>query len=64
MVSDEWVEQVETEFPRVEIEKALGDAVVEQALKAPEKAPAACWPGLLLRAKWADPEWEGVNKAF
>ncbi|EGP91679.1 unnamed protein product [Zymoseptoria tritici ST99CH_3D1] len=64
MVSEKWVKHVETEFPRVEIEKVLGDAVVEQALKVPEKAPAACWPGLLLRAKLADPEWEGVNKAF
>lgn len=47
-----------------DIEKVLGDAVVEQAMKRSEKAPPACWPGGLYRAKLAEPEWEGVNKAF
>lgn len=64
MVSDVWVQQVENDFNRSEIEKVLGDAVVAQALNEPDKAPAACWPGLLLRAKLADPAWNGINKAF
>lgn len=64
MVSSEQVERVEGEFPRGEIEKVLGDAVVEQALKCPEKAPAACWPGGMYRSKLENPDWEGVNKAF
>ncbi|KAF2173506.1 hypothetical protein M409DRAFT_61885 [Zasmidium cellare ATCC 36951] len=64
LVSAEWVEEVEAQFPRGEIEKVLGDVVVEQALEAPEKAPAACWPGGLLRSKLENPGWEGVNKAF
>ncbi|KAB8228963.1 uncharacterized protein BDW43DRAFT_289875 [Aspergillus alliaceus] len=51
-------------FPRLGIEKLLGDTVVDQALRQPEKAPAASWPGILLRAKREFPEWDGVNKAF
>lgn len=35
----------EEQFPRGEVEKVLGDTVVKQALKVPEKAPPACWPG-------------------
>lgn len=64
MFGAELVEKVESEFSRGQIEKVLGDAVVEQAMKNPEKAPSACWPGVLYRAKLAEPEWEGVNKAF
>ncbi|KAK4497836.1 hypothetical protein PRZ48_010490 [Zasmidium cellare] len=64
MVSGEWVRDVEGEFPRGEIEKVLGDAVVEQARGCPEKAPAACWPGGLYRSWLEDPGWEGVNRAF
>lgn len=52
------------DFPRLNIEKDLGDAVVQQALERREKAPMTSWPGDLLRAKEADPDWEGVNKAF
>lgn len=54
----------EQSFPRVGIEKILGDVVVDQALRQPQKAPAASWPGILLRAKKESPEWDGVNKAF
>ena len=54
----------EQSSPRVGIEKILGDAVVDQALRQPQKAPAASWPGILLRAKKESPEWDGVNKAF
>lgn len=64
MVSKEWVKQVEEDFPRGEIEKVLGDAVVEQAKECPEKAPAASWPGVLYRSWLEDPEWQGVNKGF
>lgn len=55
---------IEDEFPRLEIEKVLGDVVVEQALRHPSKAPPASWPGVLLRAKKENPGWTGVNKAF
>lgn len=55
---------VEQSFPRLGIEKILGDTVVDQALRRPEKAPPASWPGILLRAKKEAPEWDGVNKAF
>lgn len=30
----------------------------------PSKAPGGSWPRDLVRAKEAEPEWEGVNKAF
>jgi len=56
--------EVEDEFPRLEPEKVLGDVVVEQARRQRGKAPAASWPGILLRAAEEEPEWEFVNKAF
>jgi hypothetical protein len=43
--SEQDVRDVEEKFPRGLMEKVLGDAVVEQALKVPAKAPPACWPG-------------------
>jgi len=56
----------EERFPRLGIEKVLGDAVVEQALQVgtSEKAPAGSWPGNLMRAHKENPDWEGANKAF
>lgn len=54
----------EEAFPRLGIENILGDVVVDQALRQPQKAPPASWPGVLLRAKRDWPEWEGVNKGF
>ena len=57
-------DNAEQSFPRIGIEKILGDVVVDQALSQPQKAPAASWPGILLRAKKDSPEWDGVNKAF
>ncbi|KAF7972060.1 hypothetical protein HWV62_19209 [Athelia sp. TMB] len=57
-------QELEAQYPRLEAEKVLGDAVAEQAVKNPAKAPMASWPGVLLQAKLADPEWRGVNKAF
>ena len=62
--------QLESDVPRLEIEKCLGDAVVDQAISKQEgdarkeKAPAASWPGILLRSHLEDPHWEGVNRAF
>jgi len=57
-------ERLESDFERGGIEKVLGDAVVEQAKQRPEKAPKVSWPGMLLKAAEAEPEWDGVNKAF
>lgn len=55
---------LEAEFERGGIEKVLGDAVVEQAIKKPEKAPKVSWPRAMYEAHLKEPEWEGVNKAF
>lgn len=55
---------LEADFERGGIEKVLGDSVVEQAKKRPEKAPKVSWPRVMYDAHIAEPEWEGVNKAF
>ncbi len=57
-------EEIERELGRAEIEKVLGDAVVEQARRRPEKAPMVSWPGVMYRAHLAEPQWSGVNKMF
>jgi HD superfamily phosphohydrolase YqeK len=49
---------------RFGVEKVLGDLVAEQAVKKPEKAPAASWPNNLYKAHLAEPDWDGVNKGF
>jgi hypothetical protein len=59
-----YFDEVVARLPRLDIEKELGDAVVAQAVKDGAKAPAASWPGVLLRSHLEDPSWEGVNKAF
>ncbi|MER7944426.1 HD domain-containing protein [Streptomyces sp. NPDC094458] len=51
-------------FPRMEIETVLGNAVVAQALRCPEKAPSSSWPGGLLAARLAHPEDTGISPAF
>ncbi|POX63496.1 metal-dependent phosphohydrolase [Streptomyces sp. Ru62] len=51
-------------FPRMDIEVVLGDAVVDQALRCPGKAPKSSWPGGLLAARLADPGHTGVSPAF
>ncbi|KAJ4471952.1 hypothetical protein J3R30DRAFT_3299238, partial [Lentinula aciculospora] len=59
--------KTEGEFGKLEIEKVLGDAVVEQALcsRMPEtKAPAASWPNNLLRAHREHPDNRGINRGF
>ncbi|KAH6882824.1 hypothetical protein BKA58DRAFT_407921 [Alternaria rosae] len=57
-------EQLEAQYERAGVEKVLGDAVVEQAKRKPEKAPKVSWPGAMYAAWVAEPEWDGVNKAF
>lgn len=54
----------ESHLPRLGVEKELGDAVVGQAVALPSKAPGGSWPSDLVSAKEAEPEWQGVNKAF
>ncbi|KAL6865686.1 hypothetical protein ACO1O0_001781 [Amphichorda felina] len=67
--------EIQTHLPRLEIEKALGDAVVKQAAKIPdkvdsltwpstEKHPSSSWPGMLLRAHLENPGYDGINPAF
>jgi HD superfamily phosphohydrolase YqeK len=51
-------------YPRLGIEKVLGDAVAAQAVKNPRKAPPSSWPNSLYRAYLAEPDWDGVNKGF
>ena len=75
--ADDYAAEIETHLPRLDVEKALGDAVVGQAghghgVEPPdsltwpstEKHPAASWPGLLLRAHLQNPGFDGVNPAF
>lgn len=57
-------EGMENILGRAGIEKVLGDAVVEQAKRRPEKAPMVSWPGVMYKAHLAEPEWSGVNKMF
>ena len=64
LVDRRFMEKTEIAYPRGEIEKVLGDTVVAQAERNPEKAPKHCWPGDLYRAKLVDPEHKGINKAF
>ena len=55
---------VELRYPRLNIEKVLGDTVAEQGARQPTKAPPHSWAGILVRAAKEEPEWKGVNKAF
>lgn len=57
-------ENLERQWPRLDIERCLADAVVEQAVRQPEKAPPASWPGALYRSHVEDPHWTGTNKSF
>lgn len=59
-----YFDEIVAVIPRADIEKHLGDAVVAQAVKNKDKAPAASWPGVLLRSHLEDPSWSGVNRAF
>lgn len=64
LLDEDGVRELERLLPRLEVEKELGDVVVQQARMTRSKAPGGSWPGDLLRAAEADPEWNGVNKAF
>ncbi|KAG9194589.1 hypothetical protein G6011_04624 [Alternaria panax] len=57
-------ERLEERYERAEIEKVLGDAVVEQVKRKPDKAPKVSWPHAMYAASLAEPQWHGVNKAF
>lgn len=56
--------EVEKRFPRLDIEKVLGDAVAAQAVVNPDKAPRSSWPWCLLVAYQENPNYEGVNPGF
>lgn len=55
---------IEDAYPRLDVEKHLGDAVLEQALRNPDKAPRNSWPASLVRAHYDDPHNTGVSEAF
>jgi hypothetical protein len=55
------IEQRELQLPRMNIEKRLEDAIVDEAVAQPSKAPTASWQGFLLRAKRENADWAGVN---
>lgn len=59
-----YAQVIEAKIPRLEIEKVLGDAVVQQAVQNPQKAPAASWPNNLYKSYLDNPRWTGVNRAF
>jgi HD superfamily phosphodiesterase len=61
---EEFCTGIEIVFERVDIEKVLGDAVAEGAVKDPRKAPKVSWPYVLMQAKLANPNYEGPNPAF
>ena len=56
--------EVEAKYPRLMIEQCLGQTVVEQALRNPEKAPPSSWPGGLLQAHLGTSRGQGINPAF
>ncbi|KIX97677.1 uncharacterized protein Z520_06455 [Fonsecaea multimorphosa CBS 102226] len=62
--AEAYAKSIEAKLPRLDIEKILGDAVVQQALQNPAKAPAASWPNNLYKSHLENPEWTGVNRAF
>ena len=56
---------IEEQFPRLDVEKVLGDIVVEQGMRQPTKAPAASWAGIMVRAAKEEPSGlQDVSKAF
>ncbi|TWV57775.1 HD domain-containing protein [Streptomyces misionensis] len=56
--------ELERAWPRADIERTLTNAVVQQALQVPEKAPAASWPNNLYVAHLQNPNHTGINPAF
>ena len=63
-VTDAERQAIEDAYPRLDVEKHLGDAVLEQALRTPEKAPRNSWPASLVRAHHDNPHNTGVSEAF
>jgi hypothetical protein len=61
---EEFCKEIELVFERADIEKILGDAIAEEAVKNPKKAPKVSWPNVLMQAKLANPHYEGPNPAF
>lgn len=60
-----YLRSVQERFPRLDVEKVLGDIVVEQGLRQPTKAPASSWAGIMVRAAKEEPSGlQDVNKAF
>jgi HD superfamily phosphodiesterase len=57
-------EAIEDAYPRLNVEKNLGDAVLEQALRNPQKAPRNSWPASLVQAHAQNPHATGVSEAF
>ncbi|ETI26976.1 hypothetical protein G647_10075 [Cladophialophora carrionii CBS 160.54] len=60
----DYARAIEARLPRLDIEKVLGDAVVEQAIRNPAKAPPASWPNNLYKSHLENPHWEGINRGF
>ena len=54
LVDPRYVEAVEAEYPRLDIERALSAVVVDQAVRRPAKAPPGTWAGALVAAHHAD----------
>ena len=54
----EYERDIEAKLPRLDIEKILGNAVVEQAIDNPGRAPAASWPNKSYKSHLEHPEWD------
>lgn len=74
MGSGEYSCEIEKHLPRLDVERALSEAVVHQAEDLDrsdpptwpdtKKHPKASWPGILLRAHLDNPNHDGINPAF
>jgi hypothetical protein len=60
----DYAREIELKLPRLNIEKILGDAVVQQAVQNPSKAPPNSWPNNLYKSHLENPHWTGVNRGF
>jgi hypothetical protein len=52
---------LEASWPRGDIERVLADAVVQQAIRSPGKAPSGSWPGALVDSYQRDPDAGGMS---
>lgn len=57
-------ENVESVFPREDVEKVLGDGVTMQSVEDERRAPKNSWAGCLLAEFRRNPTYEGVNPGF